>query len=242
MERAKDVPVAVDVTLRSRIEAEYREMPGLSLTAAQARRLFSLDRECCDAVLGSLIDSGFLRCSADGRFCRAACGDVRHWRSRQEIAEPHDASRQRVADCAPSTHASDVCEAFGAIVVAAARADGNVLPCETARIVDMLDSLPVFRGRSTETRRAVVQRLMHGPPSDDGVLIGYATAALPSQLRATAFALGIDVLLADGRLSASETTFIEHLRQLLHVRRSFARKVVSVLRAKNLVWAAARNQ
>lgn len=242
MERAKDVPVAVDVTLRSRIEAEYREMPGLSLTAAQARRLFSLDRECCDAVLGTLIDSGFLRCSADGRFCRAAGGDVRHWRCRQEVAEPYDAPRQRVADCAPSTRASDACEAFGAIVASAARADGKVLPSEAARIADTLDSLPLFRGRSIETRRAMVDRLVHRPTPDDGSLIRNATAALPSQLRATAFAAGIDVLLADGRLSASETTFIEHLRQLLHVRRSFARKVVSVLRAKNLVWAAARNQ
>jgi len=44
-----------------RIRAEFLEMPGLSLTAEQAQRLWSLEPRTCEALLNSLIDSQFLR-------------------------------------------------------------------------------------------------------------------------------------------------------------------------------------
>ena len=37
-----------------RIQGEYVEMPGLRLTAAQAQRLWGLERDVCDALLGAL--------------------------------------------------------------------------------------------------------------------------------------------------------------------------------------------
>ena len=40
--------------LTARVRAEYREMPGLSLTAAQASRLLGIDRPVCEQVLPSL--------------------------------------------------------------------------------------------------------------------------------------------------------------------------------------------
>jgi len=36
------------------IQAEYREMPGLSLTKPQMQRLWGLDRATCDALLARL--------------------------------------------------------------------------------------------------------------------------------------------------------------------------------------------
>ena len=53
-----------------RVQGEYLEMPGLRLTAAQAQRLWGLDRAACDAVLGALVDAKFLFCSRDGAFAR----------------------------------------------------------------------------------------------------------------------------------------------------------------------------
>jgi hypothetical protein len=46
-------------------------MPGLRLTLAQAGRLWSLDTPTCREVLGELVQSGYLRCNADGAFCRS---------------------------------------------------------------------------------------------------------------------------------------------------------------------------
>ena len=54
-----------------RIQAEYVEMPGLRLTAAQARRLWGLESDVCTALLGSLVDARFLVQTRDGRFVRS---------------------------------------------------------------------------------------------------------------------------------------------------------------------------
>jgi hypothetical protein len=62
--------------LQARVSAEYREMPGLRLTLAQAARLFSIDAARCTRVLGSLVERGVL--ATDGRtFARADSGPRR---------------------------------------------------------------------------------------------------------------------------------------------------------------------
>ena len=43
-----------------RTQAEFREMPGLKLTEAQAARLLSFDSALCSAVLSTLVDRRFL--------------------------------------------------------------------------------------------------------------------------------------------------------------------------------------
>ena len=49
------------------VRAEYAEMPGLTLTELQIRRLWCLDAALCDAVIASLMA---------GRFLRRTCGDA----------------------------------------------------------------------------------------------------------------------------------------------------------------------
>lgn len=51
-----------------RIRGEFREMPGLRLTLAQARRLWHLDVATCQAALNVLLKEGYLRRTADGAF------------------------------------------------------------------------------------------------------------------------------------------------------------------------------
>ena len=54
-----------------RMQGECMEMPGLRLTAAQARRLWGLESDVCTALLGSLVDARFLVQTRDGRFVRS---------------------------------------------------------------------------------------------------------------------------------------------------------------------------
>jgi hypothetical protein len=54
--------------LIGRVRAEYREMPGLCLTAAQASRLWQLDQATCTRILDVLIAERFLRRTAKGAF------------------------------------------------------------------------------------------------------------------------------------------------------------------------------
>jgi hypothetical protein len=53
-----------------RIQGEYAEMPGLQLTPAQAQRLWGLERDVCDALLGALVDAKFLSQTRDGAYVR----------------------------------------------------------------------------------------------------------------------------------------------------------------------------
>jgi hypothetical protein len=64
----------------ARVEAEYRAMPTLSLTLAQARRLWNLDSLECAAAFERLTAAGFLRRNPDGRYRRASAegGTGRH--------------------------------------------------------------------------------------------------------------------------------------------------------------------
>ena len=52
------------------VRGEYEESPGLSLTRAQVRRLWNLEPVACEAVHGTLTDSGFLRENARHMFVR----------------------------------------------------------------------------------------------------------------------------------------------------------------------------
>jgi hypothetical protein len=54
-----------------RIRAEYLEMPGLSLTRKQMRRLVMVDANTCDGAVDELVTSGFLRYRADQTLVRA---------------------------------------------------------------------------------------------------------------------------------------------------------------------------
>jgi hypothetical protein len=63
--------IPLDSALAERVRGEFREMPGLRLTLAQAGRLWSLDMNTCGKVLLALVEAGFLLESADGTFSRA---------------------------------------------------------------------------------------------------------------------------------------------------------------------------
>jgi hypothetical protein len=63
--------VPLESSLAERIRGEFREMPGLKLTLAQAGRLWSLDADTCRRVLLELVETGFLSEAPDGAFSRA---------------------------------------------------------------------------------------------------------------------------------------------------------------------------
>jgi hypothetical protein len=50
------------------IQAEYREMPDLSLNKAQMQRLWGLDAFICDALVDALVAAGVLRRSVGGNY------------------------------------------------------------------------------------------------------------------------------------------------------------------------------
>jgi hypothetical protein len=64
--------VAARRALMVRVRSEFRELPGLSLTLAQASRLLGVSPEACRRILGVLIQEGTLCLRADGRYVPVA--------------------------------------------------------------------------------------------------------------------------------------------------------------------------
>jgi len=57
--------------LMQQVQAEYAEMPGLSVTLSQAQRLWAVDQRTCEEVFSRLVSSGVLRKTTKGQFVRA---------------------------------------------------------------------------------------------------------------------------------------------------------------------------
>lgn len=68
--RKREPPAAALHDILRRIEGEYREMPGMCVTAPQAQRLWGLDATTCDVVLRTLVDCRFLRRTPRGTFVK----------------------------------------------------------------------------------------------------------------------------------------------------------------------------
>ena len=54
--------------LQTRVRSEFEEIPGVSLTLAQAGRLFGLSTEVCEQVLSSLVTEGVIAMTSDRRY------------------------------------------------------------------------------------------------------------------------------------------------------------------------------
>jgi hypothetical protein len=125
-------------------------------------------------------------------------------------------------------------EAIASLLVAAIAVDGSVNPEEAVRISGVLGTSHVLRqagNGSTEAlaSRAVALLTEHGLPA---ILTGCAKV-IPSDLRATTFALASDLVLSDGRIGDQEKAFIDQLQTVLQVDEATAVKIVEVLLIKN---------
>jgi uncharacterized membrane protein YebE (DUF533 family) len=133
-----------------------------------------------------------------------------------------------------STEGMSTLEAFVSLLIASARSDGSVSPHEANQIEHVVDAMKLFRGSSHETRQGVFTKAAdrireHG--IEDAVRL--AAATIPKELGPTAFAVAVDLMLSDRRLTANEQHFIDELREFLNVDREMASKIVDVLTIKN---------
>ena len=55
-------------TLLELFRSEMRHAPGLALTLAQAARLFNIQQDACERLVGALAREGLIHVRQDGRF------------------------------------------------------------------------------------------------------------------------------------------------------------------------------
>ena len=58
-------------TLMTQVRHEFEQLAGVSLTQAQAQRLFGLSSEACEAVLSSLVTDGVIAMTGERRYAIA---------------------------------------------------------------------------------------------------------------------------------------------------------------------------
>ncbi len=87
--------VSVPEQLLERLRAEYLEMPGLRLTAAQIQRLCGVEPTLCQLVLDLMVDAKFLCLKSDGAYARLTEGEISRSRVAKADLKPRDSERQQ---------------------------------------------------------------------------------------------------------------------------------------------------
>ena len=125
-------------------------------------------------------------------------------------------------------------QALIALVIGAMNANEHVAADEAARAHHLIWSTRRFRRKSGEAVGKVIQdmRRLVEEAGADGV-ITRAARVIPARLRPAAFAVLVDVLLADGRLERSERRFLRNLGDQLKLDEETARQIVDVVALKN---------
>jgi hypothetical protein len=152
-----------------------------------------------------------------------------HWSQAMGIFEK--ALQEQPAGAAPALTPH---QAFVAVIVGSVSADGSISPEEAARINQVFNSTRLFRQPAGEALQPVLSEVMgmiqrYGP---DGVMPA-AARALPVPLRGPAFAIAVDLVLADGEAGPDERRFIDALQRLLEIPEQEAIRIVEVLLIKN---------
>ena len=127
-------------------------------------------------------------------------------------------------------------ESFAGIALAMAGADGNVGRGEWDEIVNYMNRLSLYDNYSGAAFDKLVDKLFRilkkeGP----GSLVEKSVAALPSDLRLTAFACAVDIATSDGVLEEEEKDMINQLAELLTVPEKTAISIIEVMLIKNKV-------
>jgi tellurite resistance protein len=128
----------------------------------------------------------------------------------------------------------DVDEALIALFIGAMNANGNVSPEEAARAHHLIWSTRRFRRKSGDT----VARLIAGVRTlletrEVAAVIAAAARTIPRRLRPSAFALVVDLLLADGKIDPPERRFLQRLGSECQLDPAAVTRVVEVMLVKN---------
>ncbi|HVL46961.1 MAG TPA: tellurite resistance TerB family protein [Candidatus Thermoplasmatota archaeon] len=125
-------------------------------------------------------------------------------------------------------------EGFAGIALAAVAADGVLTEEEAQSLGATLSRMKLFRAMNPREFNAVFEKVVKRARSKGvDTLLAESSAAIPKDLRATAFAISTDLVLADGEVSDDELKFLERIAKSLEVPEAEAERIVEVLQIKN---------
>jgi tellurite resistance protein len=125
-------------------------------------------------------------------------------------------------------------EALIALFIGAMNANDHVAADEAARAHHLIWSTRRFRRKSGETVGRLIERMRDLVATTDArVVVDRATKAIPARLRFPAFAVLVDLLLADGKLEGRERRFLREVGSDLKLKPEAVQQILDVVTLKN---------
>jgi uncharacterized tellurite resistance protein B-like protein len=121
-------------------------------------------------------------------------------------------------------------EAAAVVLVGAVTCDGAMAAEEGMRLNSLLSSMRLYREVAPQHVEHIVRKAVElvGRQGAEGVL-PWCAAAIPPELQASVFALAVELVFVDGRVSEREKRFVDALQAALHIDDETAMKIVEVL-------------
>jgi hypothetical protein len=125
-------------------------------------------------------------------------------------------------------------EAIASIALVAIAADGYLADQEGQDMTMMLSRMHLFQGYPEDMlHRLFDSLLMRLKEQGPAALVDQAKAALPPELRETAFAIATDLVLSDRTVTPQEQAFLDDLYRILEIPGDTALQIVQVMTIKN---------
>ncbi|MCP4395759.1 MAG: tellurite resistance TerB family protein [bacterium] len=125
-------------------------------------------------------------------------------------------------------------EALAGLLSAAMHTDDVSTEDEKRCLHGLLSRMRLFEGWTDEQYRQMFEKLEHLLRNQGlTTLMELSSKALPLKFRPTAFALSVDVVLADGMVMDEEKDFLYTLQQVLEIEDPLAQKILEVIIIKN---------
>lgn len=122
------------------------------------------------------------------------------------------AKRSRRRSATQPSGARRIDEALLVLLLGAMDANKHVSPDEGARAHHLIWSTRRFRRKSGDVVNALIERARARLETPDSfAVVAAAARAIPKHLRAAAFAVAVDLALADGRMDRTERRFLRQL-------------------------------
>ena len=125
-------------------------------------------------------------------------------------------------------------EGFAGVMLGASACDGHIADEEVQSLMTILHRMKLYSRITPNQFGSMMDRILgvlkRGGPEK---LMEQAIPALPPELRETAFANAVDVVLADGIVEPDEKEFIDKLSMQLEMDEKRAKAIIKVMVYKN---------
>ncbi len=125
-------------------------------------------------------------------------------------------------------------EGFAGVLLGASACDGHIADEEVQSLMTILHRMKLYSRISPNQFGSIMDRLMgllkRGGPEK---LLAASVPAVPPELRETAFANAVDIVLADGVVDPEEKTFIDNLAAQLEMDEKRSLAIIKVMVFKN---------